>query len=108
MSESRYQIVFMTASKLEEAERIAEVLVENNLAACVNIVESCRSIYRWKGEIVKDHEVMMFAKTKRDNFDSLARTVMEIHSYDVPEIIAADLESLSKSYSAFLNDVLGD
>ena len=107
MSQSQYQIVFMTAAKHEEAVRIAETLVERNLAACVNIIESCRSIYRWEGKIVKDDEVMMFAKTRRDRFDAIVETVTELHSYDVPEIIAADIESLSPGYGGFLRDVLG-
>jgi periplasmic divalent cation tolerance protein len=98
----------MTAADSEQAERIATVLVEENLAACVNVVGPCRSIYRWKGEIAKDNEVMMFAKTKRDNFDALVRKVTELHSYDVPEIIAVGLESLSGGYEEFLRGALGD
>jgi periplasmic divalent cation tolerance protein len=98
----------MTASGHEEAERIAETLVERRLAACVNIVESCRSIYRWEGEIVKDDEVMMVAKTKQERFDAIVETVTELHSYDVPEIIAADIESMSDGYGLFLRDTLGE
>ena len=106
MSASGYQIVFMTASSGDEAERIALALVEGGLVACVNIVDKCRSIYRWKGETVKDGETMMFAKTRRENFDDIVRIVSELHSYDVPEIIAADLSILSPGYSAFLRDTL--
>ena len=103
-----YQIVFMTASNADEAQSIAEALVERSLAACVNIVDACRSVYRWKGEIVKDNEVLLLAKTRRDNFDAVARVVTDLHSYDVPEIIAADLTQLSDVYAGFLRDVLGD
>ena len=102
-----YQIVFMTATNAEEAERIAGVLVDRSLAACVNIIDSCRSVYRWKGEIVKDNEVLMLAKTKRENFEAIAQLVKELHSYDVPEIVAADLTQLSDGYAGFLRDVLG-
>jgi periplasmic divalent cation tolerance protein len=108
MPNSRYQLVFMTASSVEEARRIAKVLVEERLAACVNVVESCRSVYRWKGEVVEDNEAMMFAKTSRGNFGALAERVTELHSYDVPEIIAVDLESLSDGYEGFLREALGD
>lgn len=107
MNQSSFQIVFMTAAKKDEAERIARALVDGNLAACVNIVESCRSIYRWKGEVVEDDEVMMLAKTKRGDFDAIVEVVTDLHSYDVPEIIAADLTSLSEGYGGFLRDVLG-
>lgn len=108
MGQPRYQIVFMTSGNRGEAERIAETLVERDLAACVNIVECCRSIYRWEGKIVKDDEVMMFAKTSRGQFDAIVKTVTDLHSYDVPEIIAADLDSLSQGYRDFLRNVLGD
>ncbi len=108
MSNDRYQLVLMTASSAEEARRIAKALVEERLAACVNIVESCRSVYRWKGEIVEDNEAMMFAKTSRDKFGAIVERVRELHSYEVPEIIAADLESLSGDYAGFLADALGE
>jgi periplasmic divalent cation tolerance protein len=106
MTEPWFQIVFMTAPNSDEAERIATALVEANLAACVNIVPSCRSVYRWKGEIVKDNEVMLFAKTKRADFEKVAREVTGLHSYEVPEIIAVDMESISESYLRFLREVL--
>ncbi len=107
MSGSDYQIVFMTASSEDEAERIALALVEGGLVACVNIIDKCRSIYRWQGETMKDSEAMMFAKTRRENFDEIVRVVTELHSYDVPEIIAVDLTALSQGYGAFLRDTLG-
>lgn len=102
-----YQIVFMTASGAEEADKIATTLVEERLAACVNIVSPCRSVYRWMGEMVKDEEVLMLAKTRRSDFEKIARRVKELHSYEVPEVIAVDLESVSESYSKFLADLLG-
>jgi periplasmic divalent cation tolerance protein len=102
-----YQIVFMTASGMDEAEGIAEALVDRSLAACVNIIDSCRSVYRWKGKIVKDDEVLLLAKTKRENFEAIVRTVTELHSYEVPEIVATDLTQLSDGYAGFLRDVLG-
>ncbi len=107
MTETEFQIVFMTAADREQAERIAAVLVEERLAACVNVVGPCRSIYRWKGDVARDDEVMMLAKTGRGNFEALARRVTELHSYEVPEIIAVGLESLSEKYGQFLEDVLG-
>ncbi|MEJ2722695.1 MAG: divalent-cation tolerance protein CutA [bacterium] len=102
-----YQLVFMTASGMDEAERIADVLVNGSLAACVNIVGGCRSIYRWKGELVRDEEVLMIAKTRQRDFDAIVDAVTGLHSYDVPEIIAADLANLSDGYAGFLKDSLG-
>jgi periplasmic divalent cation tolerance protein len=107
MTQSKYQIVIMTASSTEEAERIATALVGEGHAACVNVVPACRSIYMWKGSIVKDDEVMMFAKTRRDDFGEIVRRVTALHGYEVPEIIAVGLESVSESYGRFLGEVLG-
>ena len=108
MPNDGYQVVFMTAPSVEEARRIARTLVEEHLAACVNVVGSCRSVYRWKDEIVEDEEAMMFAKTRRDKFETIVRRVTELHSYEVPEIIAVDLESLSDGYEGFLRGALGE
>ncbi len=106
MSDARYQIVFITTADADQAARIGRTLVEEHLAACVNIVASCRSVYRWKGEIVEESEAMMLAKTKREDFDAVVRRVTELHSYEVPEIIAVDLESISGAYEKFLKDAL--
>ena len=107
MAETQYQVVFMTAASPEEADKIAETLVEEGLAACVNIVASCRSVYRWKGDVVKDDEVMMVAKTKRSHFDAIEKRVLELHSYDVPEVIAVNLTSIAVGYKSFLAELLG-
>jgi periplasmic divalent cation tolerance protein len=96
----------MTAPNREEAERIAEALVNEGLAACVNIVDGCRSVYRWEGETVKDAEVLMLAKTHRDTFKDVEKRVSELHSYDVPEIIAVDLDDASDGYRGFLEGLL--
>lgn len=108
MAQTDYQIVFITAANAQQAERIAAVLVEERLAACVNVVGACRSLYRWRGEMTRDDEAMMFAKTRRRDFDAIVEKVTELHSYEVPEIIAVDLESLSDGYGQFLEDALGD
>ncbi|MDH3217553.1 MAG: divalent-cation tolerance protein CutA [Candidatus Krumholzibacteria bacterium] len=107
MDAGPYQIVIMTAANTSEAERIAEALVNDGLAACVNVIESCRSVYRWQGRLVKESEVLMLAKTRRGRFADLERRVIELHSYDVPEIIAVDLTNVAKGYRGFLEDLLG-
>ncbi len=102
-----YQIVFMTAPDGEEANRIAETLVNEGLAACVNVVESCRSTYRWKGKLVRESEVLMLAKTREADFKRIERRVTELHSYEVPEIVAADLTFVAAAYGKFLEGLLG-
>jgi len=99
---ARFKLVLMTASSADEAGRIAQALVGERLAACVNLIEGCSSVYRWKGKVVEDREVLMIAKTTSDNFTALEKRVVELHSYDVPEVIALDLTSLSAGYAAWL------
>ena len=81
-------LVLMTASSEKEGEKIAQALVKEKLAACVNVLPATRSIYRWKGEITSEQEVLLLAKTKDRLFEKLKKRVLELHSYEVPEIIA--------------------
>ncbi|MEO1428959.1 MAG: divalent-cation tolerance protein CutA [Cyanobacteria bacterium J06633_8] len=82
-----YGIVLVTTGSQEEAEQIAKVLVENNLAACVSF-SPINSIYTWQGEVCKDQECQLFIKTDLTRFPTLEAKILELHSYEVPEIIA--------------------
>ena len=99
-------VVLVTASGQEEAESIATALVEDQLAACVNVISGCRSIYRWEGKLQRDDEALMVIKTRRDRFTDLETRVRELHSYDVPEVIALDMTAASSGYLQFLSDQL--
>jgi len=79
---------YIVAADMAEAERIAEALVAERLAACVNILGGVRSIYRWQGAIERADEVAMIAKTTGALFDTLAARVRALHSYDTPAIVA--------------------
>lgn len=81
-------VCLVTVGKPEEAEKIAETLVEERLAACCNLVPAVRSIYRWEGQICRDAETMLVIKTRRENFEKLRARVKGLHSYTVPEIVA--------------------
>ena len=81
-------VVFMTAAGREEARVIARALVEERLAACCNIVGGVESIYRWEGKVEEAEEVLVLIKTTRERFPALQRRVRELHSYDLPELIA--------------------
>ena len=81
-------VVLITAPGEEEAARIAKALVDERLAACINIVKGVRSVYRWKGELCDEPECLMLVKTVADNFGPLEARVRELHGYEVPEIIA--------------------
>ncbi len=96
--------VFITAPNEEEAGKIAKTLVEERLAACVNIIKDIRSIYRWKGRIEDDREVFMIVKTQKDLFKALSTRIKEIHSYDVPEIIALPIIEGSRKYMQWIKD----
>lgn len=80
--------VYMTAGSRSEAEAIGTALVEERLAACVNILDGMTSIYRWEGGVERGAEVVMIAKTRADRFDALAARVRALHSYQVPCIVA--------------------
>ena len=97
-------VVLMTAANREEASRVAEMLVEARLAACVQILPEMQSVYRWQGEVARESEVMLLAKTNLDRFDDLDRAVREIHSYETPEIIALPVTAVSAPYLDWLQE----
>ena len=105
MSEER--IMLVTVGSREEAERLADALVGERLAACVNIVGPIRSIYRWQGEVCRDDEHLLLIKTTRQQCESLERRVCELHSYDVPEVIVLPIESGSAAYLTWLREQVG-
>lgn len=91
-------VVYVTAPSEDAAAVIARALIEQKLAACVNIVRNIRSIYSWQGKIEDDDEVLMIIKTQKKHFDALSEKVKELHSYDVPEIIALPIFKGSDDY----------
>jgi periplasmic divalent cation tolerance protein len=96
-------VVFMTASNGEEAARLADMLVGSHLAACVQILPEMESVYRWQGQVERQSEVLLIAKTTREKFDELEREVRALHSYDTPEIIAVPVITGSAPYLDWLN-----
>lgn len=104
---TEYIVVLITASKEEEAERIAKALVEDKLAGCVNILRDVRSIYRWKSNIEDEREVMMLVKTRRELLEGLMKKVKGLHSYSVPEIIALPVIQGSEDYLGWLKEETG-
>lgn len=95
-------VVYITAPHEDEAVNIAQALVTARLAACVNIVRNIRSIYRWKDKIEDDAEVLMILKTQKSLFHMLSAKVNELHSYDVPEVIALPIIDGSEDYLTWL------
>lgn len=98
-------IVYITAPSEDEGARIAKMLVEERLAACVNIIKEIRSIYRWEEKLEDDREVLLIVKTRKELFDNLSTRVSELHSYSVPEIIALPIVDGSQDYIKWLSGV---
>ena len=99
-------VVLMTAANAEEATRIAEMLVERKLAACVQMLPSMTSVYVWKDEVQRESEILLLAKSNRANFDELERAVRAIHSYETPEIVALSIAAGSQAYLDWLASCL--
>ena len=102
-----FRLVLTTADSEELAQRLATALVERRLAACVNIVAPVRSVYRWKGKIVSDEERLLLIKTSAERFRELREVIRELHSYEVPEVIALRIEDGDEAYLKWLGGCLG-
>jgi len=97
-------VVFVTASSAEEADVIARAAVEERLAACANIVPSVSSVFRWKGKIEREAEVLIILKTRRGVLERLVARVQDLHSYEVPEVIALPIVGGSEEYLDWLRE----
>ncbi|UTB33947.1 MAG: divalent-cation tolerance protein CutA [Methanobacterium sp. ERen5] len=98
-----YSSIYVTTSDISESKKIARVLVQERLAACVNIVPAIESIYRWNGEIEEDSESLIFIKTRSDMVETVIKKVEEIHSYDTPCVLELSIEKGSKKYFKWLD-----
>jgi len=100
-------VVFSTCDSEEQAGRIAHALLDQRLAACVNILPGVRSIYRWKGRIEDASEWMLIIKSRRDLMEQLRTAIAKIHTYEVPELLAVPVVDGSDAYLAWLDRELG-
>lgn len=94
--------VFVTCPNRRVAETIARTLVEERLAACVNIIPALTSVYRWQGKVCRDPEVLALLKTRRSCFPKLARRIRALHPYSVPAIVALPVVLGSPAYLAWV------
>jgi len=85
-------LVVLVTCPPEKAQPIADALVEENVAACVNVVPNLQSVYRWKGAVHHEGEALLIAKTTRDRFDALKETVLRLHPYELAEVIAVSVD----------------
>ena len=103
MAEKQYGVVLVTASSRSEGEAIAEALLSSKLAACVTLLP-VHSVYRWQGEVHRDEEWQLLIKSDLDRFSDLEAKIREIHSYEVPEIIALPILAGSQPYLSWISE----
>jgi periplasmic divalent cation tolerance protein len=97
-----FRLLYITAANREEAEKIANALVEERLAACANILGEISSVYWWQGKLTKDREVAFTLKTRADLVDAAIARVKALHSYTIPCVVALPLVAGNPDYFAWL------
>lgn len=101
-------VIFVTADSEAEAETMAKALVEERLVACVNIVSPIRSFYRWEGTVADDREWLLLIKTQSERFSAVEVRVKELHSYQVPEVIALPIVAGAEGYLRWLRESVSE
>ncbi|MGH7726090.1 MAG: divalent-cation tolerance protein CutA [Candidatus Eiseniibacteriota bacterium] len=96
------RLVLTTCADRATAESLGRTLVEERLAACVNVLPGIRSIYRWHGQIEAAEECLLLVKTSRERYDAAAARLIELHPYQVPELLAFDVADGSAAYLGWL------
>jgi uncharacterized protein involved in tolerance to divalent cations len=104
---SGFLMVLCTCSSMEEGRRVAQLLVEGRLAACVNIVPGVESVYRWQGAVETAQETLLVIKTTAAAFPVLRERILEIHGYEVPEVLAIPVVDGSAGYLQWLGEQVG-
>jgi periplasmic divalent cation tolerance protein len=101
-------IAYCTCPDRETAGKLAETLVTDGLAACVNLLPGVESVYRWQGKIERDSEILLLIKSDDAHFGALKDTIVSLHPYDVPEIIAVPVEAGHEPYLEWIDQCLED
>lgn len=99
-----FSLVLTTVSTKEKAAEIAKKLVENKLAACVNVLPSVSSVYFWDGKICQDEELLLVIKTQNKHFERLKQAIIETHDYELPEIIEIPIANGYDKYLKWIED----
>jgi periplasmic divalent cation tolerance protein len=97
-------VVFCTVPSENIAKKIAGELIKNHIAACCNIVKGLTSIYFWENQVQEDNELLLIIKTKNKMFDKLEKTILEIHPYEIPEIIALPIIRGHNKYIKWIDE----
>ena len=97
-------VILVTAANQDESRRIARHLIETQLAACVNILPSVESVYRWQGQIAEEGEILLIIKSDRALFAEIETEILKLHSYRTPEIICLPIVEGSRAYMQWLSE----
>jgi periplasmic divalent cation tolerance protein len=100
-------IVFVTCESEEQANTIAETVVTERLAACVNVLPRIRSCYVWEQKLTWSDEVLLLVKTTRGRFDQLQDRIKSLHSYSLPEIVSVTIDDAFDKYIAWIDESVG-
>ena len=98
------RLILTTCANRDEAERIARALVEDRLAACVNLIAGVTSVYRWQGAVDTSSETLLLIKTTADRVDQVETALRRLHSYELPEFLVLPVDSASQLYAAWIGD----
>jgi periplasmic divalent cation tolerance protein len=100
-------VVLVTVPSADAGTALARALVEDHLAACVNVLPGARSIFFWEGRLQEEGEALLVMKTGRERYEALQRRILALHPYSVPEILALPVESGSPAYVAWVRESVG-
>ncbi|MDR1077031.1 MAG: divalent-cation tolerance protein CutA [Xanthomonadaceae bacterium] len=98
------RLVLCACPDIDSAERIAGVLIEDRLAACVSCLPGVRSLYRWRGKLERSSEVQLLIKTAADQVDALVGRIVALHPYELPEVIVVEPDSALPAYAQWVVD----
>lgn len=100
-------LVLSTCPDQETAKKLARALIEERLAACVNQLPGLTSTYRWQGEILEESEALLLIKTTQERYEALQTRLLQLHPYDVPEVIALDIAAGHAAWLDWLREQVG-
>ena len=95
-------IIYCTVPNKKEGKDIAKALVKGHLAACVNMIDKVESIFSWDYKLMEEKEILLIIKTKKELFDRVSAIIKELHSYNVPEIVAVDMARADETYLGWI------
>jgi periplasmic divalent cation tolerance protein len=104
MTTPSHQLILTTCPNAEVAGRIAKTLVDERLAACVNVLPPMHSVYRWKGTVEQASEQLLIIKSRRDDYAAVERRIRDLHTYELPEVIAVPIASGLAAYLAWIDN----